>query len=81
MFYIRTFVTVAFLTCSFSLFTQITSENYRIYSVKLAKEVTLNDIANDMPNYDVLFFEEEHNDSLPHFLEKLMLLLSFYNNA
>jgi uncharacterized iron-regulated protein len=82
MFYIRTFVTVAFLTCSFSLFTQITSENYRIYSVKLAKEVTLNDIANDMANYDVLFFGEEHNDSVTHFLEKMMLetLFNVYGN-
>lgn len=48
---------------------QITEANYRIYSVKLAKEVSINDIADDMKNNDVLFYGEEHNDSVTHYLE------------
>jgi uncharacterized iron-regulated protein len=52
---------------------QVTEKNYRIYSVQLAKEVTLDDIAVDMNNYDVLFFGEEHNDSAAHYLESKML--------
>ncbi len=52
---------------------KLTEKNYRIYSVKQAKEVSLKDIVQDMSEYDVLFFGEEHNDSVTHFLEKSML--------
>ncbi len=56
---------------------KLTKKNYRIYSVKLGKEVSLKDIVTDMNNYDVLFFGEEHNDSVTHFLEKSMLELLY----
>ena len=56
---------------------QLTDSNYRVYSVKLNKEVSLNDIVKDMANYDVLFLGEEHNDSVTHFLEKTMLGLLY----
>jgi len=56
---------------------QVTENNYRIYSVKQGKEVTLRDIADDMNNYDVLFFGEEHNDSVMHFLEHKMLMAMY----
>ncbi|MFM9945867.1 MAG: ChaN family lipoprotein [Bacteroidia bacterium] len=56
---------------------QITESHYKIYSVKLGKEVTLNDIVEDMKSYDVLFFGEEHNDSVTHYLEIKMLELLF----
>ena len=46
-----------------SLSAQITEKNYKIYSVKLAKEVSITDIVEDMKYYDVLFYGEEHNDS------------------
>lgn len=49
---------------------QLSEANYRIYSVKLGKEVTLNEIVEDMANADVLFFGEEHNDSVTHCLEQ-----------
>lgn len=52
---------------------KLTEKNYRVYSVKLNKEVALKDIAADMANYDVLFFGEEHNDSVTHYLERAML--------
>lgn len=48
---------------------QLTENNYKIYSSKTLKEVTLNDIVADMKNYDVVFFGEEHNDSVAHFLQ------------
>ncbi|MES2514239.1 MAG: ChaN family lipoprotein [Bacteroidota bacterium] len=48
---------------------QLTEQNYRIYSVKLAKEVAISDIVNEMNNQDVLFYGEEHNDSVTHYLE------------
>lgn len=54
---------------------QISNQNYRIYSTKLAKEVTLNELAENMKSADVLFFGEEHNDSVTHFLEIRMLEL------
>ena len=56
---------------------KLSEKNYRIYSVKLAKEVPLNVIAEDMINYDVLFFGEEHNDSVTHYLEKTMFELMY----
>lgn len=56
---------------------QLTEKNYRVYSVKLGKEVTLNEIAEDMKTHDVLFFGEEHNDSVTHYLEKTMFALLF----
>jgi len=48
----------------------LTEKNYRIYSVKAGKEVPLDAIIEDMNNYDVLFYGEEHNDSVTHYLEK-----------
>jgi uncharacterized iron-regulated protein len=48
----------------------LSEKNYRIYSVKAGKEVTLDSIISDMKNYDVLFYGEEHNDSVTHYLEK-----------
>jgi len=66
-----------------SLSAQITEKNYKIYSVKLAKEVSINDIVEDMKAYDVLFYGEEHNDSVTHFLEHKILesLFAKYSNA
>ncbi len=48
----------------------LSEKNYRVYSVKLGKEVPLDSIISDMKNYDVLFYGEEHNDSVTHYLEK-----------
>jgi len=49
---------------------KLSEKNYRIYSVKLGKEVPLDSIINDMKGYDVLFYGEEHNDSVTHYLER-----------
>lgn len=76
-----------FLFCSLLLiglqsYSQITEKNYRIYSVKLDKEITLTDIADDMKDYDVIFYGEEHNDSVTHYLENKLLELLYqkYSN-
>lgn len=57
--------------------------NYRIYSVKLGKEVSMQDIVNDMKNYDVVFYGEEHNDSVTHYAEKSLFeaLYNKYNST
>lgn len=57
---------------------QITEKNYKIFSVKLAKEVSFAEIITDMKNNNVLFYGEEHNDSVTHYLEH-KILESLYN--
>jgi uncharacterized iron-regulated protein len=74
------FLKLIFIVLFFGYFTksfgQLSEKNYKIFSVKAAKEVSLNEIAEDMNNYDVAFFGEEHNDSVIHYLEnKLFELL------
>jgi uncharacterized iron-regulated protein len=63
--------------------TALSEKNYKIYSVKEGKEVSLKDIVNDMKNYDVVFYGEEHDDSVTHFLEKSLLkaLYDKYNSS
>lgn len=70
---VKVFLVCFILIISLQSFGQVTENNYKIYSVKAEKEVTLKDIAVDMENYDVLFFGEEHNDSVAHYLEISML--------
>lgn len=70
--FIGIFLICPLLIIGFQSFGQVTEKNYKIYSVKSDKEVILNDIAEDMKNYDVLFFGEEHNDSVAHYLENKM---------
>lgn len=47
----------------------ITDKNYIVHNTKLNKAATFQDIITEMKNYDVVFFGEEHNDSVGHFLE------------
>jgi uncharacterized iron-regulated protein len=72
----KTIILAVFL-CPLLVCGQLSEKNYHIYSVKLSKEVSLNEIVDAMSNYDVLFFGEEHNDSVTHFLEKSMLELLY----
>ncbi|HYF01991.1 MAG TPA: ChaN family lipoprotein, partial [Patescibacteria group bacterium] len=51
----------------------LSDKNYRIYSTKLGREVSLQEIAADMERYDVLFFGEEHNDSVAHYVQHELL--------
>ena len=45
------------------------SGHFKIYSVKKQSIVSLSEIIADMAQQDVLFFGEDHNDSVAHFLE------------
>ena len=80
--YLKTLTFSTLLAFGFQSIAQVTEKNYKVYSVKTGKEVALNDIVEDMKNYDVLFFGEEHNDSVPHYLENKMFesLFSKYAN-
>ena len=49
---------------------KLSEKNYKIYSVKDSKEVSVENIIEEMKNADVLIYGEEHNDSVTHFLEK-----------
>jgi len=55
--------------CSINSLAQDISTHYKIYDVKKQKTIVLDDIISDMRNADVLFFGEEHNDSIGHVLE------------
>ncbi len=80
MIYLRLII-LSILTMN--LTAQVTEKNYRIYSVKLAKEISIADIVNDMNNADVLFYGEEHNDSVTHYLENKIFesLYQKYNSS
>ncbi len=67
------YVLVLMLLITGQIFAQLSEKNYRIYSVREKKEVSIDAIIIDMANYDVLFFGEEHNDSVGHYLEKTIL--------
>ncbi|RDC55682.1 hypothetical protein DU508_15540 [Pedobacter chinensis] len=54
---------------SINALAQDVSPHYKIYDVKKQKKIVLDDIISDMRNADVLFFGEEHNDSIGHVLE------------
>jgi uncharacterized iron-regulated protein len=45
------------------------SKHYKIYDVKKQKTISVDDIVADLANFNVLFFGEEHNDSIGHYLE------------
>jgi len=51
------------------LFAQNTDQQYKIYDVKNRKTTTLDELVKEIKNTDVLFFGEEHNDSIGHILE------------
>jgi uncharacterized iron-regulated protein len=58
-------------------------KHYKIYDVKKQRLVSLDAIVADMSKADVLFFGEEHNDSIGHYLEVSLLkqLAAKYGNA
>jgi uncharacterized iron-regulated protein len=43
--------------------------HYKIYDSRTKQVVTIDKIVTDMADADVLFFGEEHNDSVGHYLE------------
>ncbi|RZK54825.1 MAG: hypothetical protein EOO87_09435 [Pedobacter sp.] len=57
------------LIFSYAANAQDLSKHYKIYDVKNQKTISLEDIVSNTKNVDVLFFGEEHNDSIGHYLE------------
>ncbi|TKC01362.1 ChaN family lipoprotein [Pedobacter cryotolerans] len=53
-------------------YAQDITKHYKIYDIKKQKTIAVDDIITDMSNADVLFFGEEHNDSIGHYLEALI---------
>ncbi|MES2418629.1 MAG: ChaN family lipoprotein [Bacteroidota bacterium] len=63
------------LCCLFALLlplfviAQDINKQFKIYDVKQQKTIALDEIINHINTADVLFFGEEHNDSVGHYLE------------
>jgi uncharacterized iron-regulated protein len=53
-------------------------QHYKIYSSAQGKVVSLDDIVADVANADVLFFGEEHTDSVAHYLELAIFKKLFF---
>lgn len=63
---------LTFLTILLSVYCssqQGIDKHYKLYDVRNKKLTTLENIAADMSKADVIFFGEEHNDSIGHYLE------------
>ncbi|WP_343533811.1 ChaN family lipoprotein [Pedobacter sp.] len=58
------------------------TQHYKVYDVKKQKVINVDDIVADMAKADVLFFGEEHNDSIGHYLEVTLFkkLATTYQN-
>ncbi|MFC3563045.1 ChaN family lipoprotein [Pedobacter jamesrossensis] len=62
-------LTICIMFICVNLNAQDIKSNYKIYDVKKQKIISVDDIITDMNSADVLFFGEEHNDSIGHYLE------------
>jgi uncharacterized iron-regulated protein len=51
----------------------ISTDNYVVYSVAAGKVVTLSAIVEDADTYDVILCGEEHDDAVAHYLEYMLL--------
>lgn len=58
------------------------TQHYKIYDVKKGKQITLDEIIKDVNAANVLFFGEEHNDSIGHYLEAELFkrMINVYQN-
>ncbi|WP_197413245.1 ChaN family lipoprotein [Pedobacter sp. Leaf176] len=57
------------LLTSTALFAQNNNNDYKIYDVKRQKIISVDHIISDMDKSDILFYGENHNDSIAHYLE------------
>ncbi|SDC29738.1 ChaN family lipoprotein [Pedobacter soli] len=51
------------------LYAQDINSHYKIFDTRKQKTISLDDLITDMDRADVLFFGEDHNDSVGHYLE------------
>lgn len=67
-------IAIVLLISPFIIFGQTDMQkHFRVYSNLQGKEVSLDDIAADFAKADVLFFGEEHTDSIAHYVEFTIL--------
>ncbi len=67
-------ICIAMLLLPFVVFSQDKmDQHYRVYSTVQGKVISLDDIVNDFAKTDVLFFGEEHTDSIAHYVEFTIL--------
>lgn len=71
--YMKHLLLFVFLAPLFVLAQQDTITSYKIYAVTQQKEITIEELINDLQEQQVIFFGEEHNDSIAHVLELLLL--------
>ncbi len=69
----KTLFSIPFIFLLSTGFSQGFEKHFKLYDVKNQKLITLENIASDLKNADVIFFGEEHNDSAGHYLEKELL--------
>lgn len=62
------FLLIIFFIMNFSVFGQISQENYRIFDAK-GNPKTLEDIVQTAEKNDVVFLGEQHDDAVAHFLQ------------
>lgn len=60
---------ILFLLLSDLVFSQVKTENYKIYDTRLKKLCTIDEMLSSVAQSDVLYFGEEHNDPTGHQLE------------
>lgn len=60
-----------------SLSAQIGEQHYIVFNTRTQQITDLNAIITEMQTFDVLFFGEEHNDSVGHYLEARLLELMY----
>jgi len=64
---------LTFTILLFCVLTAVAQEHFKIYSTSRQKLISVDEIVNDMKKADVLFFGEEHDDSIAHVLEQTLL--------
>jgi uncharacterized iron-regulated protein len=71
---LRSLVVFCFAILPFAGFSQVkTEQHYKIYNTATRRIITADDVVSDMGKADVLFFGEEHNDTIGHAVELLIL--------
>ena len=69
----KNFILLILISCSITSFSQTGIEqHYKIYNTRTKQITTIDEIAADCKNINILFFGEEHNDSAGHYLEQLI---------
>lgn len=63
---------IFFLFISSNISAQDIDKTYKIFDTRKQQVISIDNIIDDMRNADVLFFGEDHNDSIGHYLENAL---------